>query len=59
MRVPKNTPERLAYSAREVASMLNISTKSVYRLCQRGLLRRSNALRTLLITRSSVEEFLK
>ncbi len=39
--------------------MLNISTKSVYRLCQRGLLRRSNALRTLLITRSSVEEFLK
>jgi hypothetical protein len=49
---------RLFYSAEEVRQMLGLkSTKTVYRLCQRNLLRRSNAVRTLLISRESLERF--
>ena len=51
--------ERLTFTAQETANMLSVSTKTVYRLCSRGLLKRSPALRTLLITRSSILEFLK
>jgi excisionase family DNA binding protein len=60
MKVPPDTNhEPLCYTTRQVSELLNVSTKTVYRLCQRGLLRRSNALRTLRIPRSSVEDFLK
>ena len=49
---------RLAYSVQEVAVMLNVSTKTVYNLIDRKLLRASKALRHIRITRMSVEEFL-
>ena len=52
-------PVRLAYSAQEVAGMLGVSRKSVYRLADRGLLRASKALRHLRITRESLEDFLR
>lgn len=50
--------DRLAYTAKEAADLLGINRKTVYRLCERGLLKRSSALRTILIPRSSIEEFL-
>lgn len=50
--------DRLALTTSETARVLGVSEKTVLRLCQRGLLKRSNALRTLLIPRSSIEEFL-
>ncbi len=49
---------RLAYSVREVAAMLNVSSKSVRRLLARDLLKASKALRHLRITRASLESFL-
>ena len=52
-------PQRLAFSVRETALMLGISEKSVRRLIDRGLLRRSRALRHLLIPRSEIEGFLR
>jgi excisionase family DNA binding protein len=56
---PDNSRGPLCYTAREAAEALNVSTKTVYRLCQRGLLQRSKALRTLRIPRWSVEQFLR
>ena len=50
---------RLVYSVEEVASMLNVSSKTVYRLVDRGLLKATKALRHLRITASSIEQFLK
>lgn len=65
VRPPANKPvasdrqQRLSYTANETAAMLGISRKEVYRLCQRGLLKRSTALRTLLIPKWSIEQFLR
>jgi excisionase family DNA binding protein len=53
---PAMLPE-LAYTVAEVAQILKVSEKSVNRLVDRGLLKASNALRHLRITRSSLEEF--
>lgn len=52
------TGERLAYSVSEVAAMLNLSTKSVRRLANRGLLKPCKALRHLRFTRADVENLL-
>ena len=52
-----NGSERMFYSVSEVAVMFNISSKSVYRLLDRGLLKSSNALRHKRISRASIEEF--
>lgn len=49
---------RLCYTAKEAAWVLGVSPKTVYRLCARGHLKRSTALRTLLITKTSVQDFL-
>ena len=50
---------RFAYSVEETAVLLGISTKSVYRLVKRGLLRPSKALRHLLIPATEIARFLE
>ncbi len=49
---------RLAYSVAEAASMLNLSTKTIYRLIDRNLLKAPKALRHKRITVRSLQEFL-
>jgi excisionase family DNA binding protein len=51
--------EQMAFTAAQAARALNTSVKTIYRLCQRGLLKRCRGLRTLRIPRSSIEDFLK
>jgi hypothetical protein len=54
-----STP-RLAHSARETADLLGgVCVKTIYRLVARGRLTRVKGVRTLLITRSSIEALLK
>jgi excisionase family DNA binding protein len=52
-------PERQAFSVGEVAVMLGVTPKSVYRLLQRGLLRSLKALRHHRIPRKEFERFLQ
>ncbi len=53
-------PERMAYNIRETAILLaGISTKSVRRLIDRGLLKRSIGLRHILIPRSEILRYLE
>jgi excisionase family DNA binding protein len=52
-----NLPQ-LVYTAAEAAVILKTSTKTIYRLVDRELLKASKALRHLRITRKSLEEFL-
>ena len=52
-------PDRQAYSVEEVAAMLGVTPKSVYRLLQRGLLRSLKALRHHRIPRKEFERFLQ
>jgi excisionase family DNA binding protein len=52
-------PERQAFSVGEVAVMLGVTPKSVYRLLQRGLLRSLKALRHHRIPRQEFERFLE
>ena len=54
-----NSAPRLAYTVQEVAEMLAVSPKTIYRLVDRGLLKSSKALRHLRITRQSIEAFLE
>ena len=49
---------RMVFTADEAAQALNTSVKTIYRLCQRGRLKRCG-IRTLRIPRSSIEDFLK
>jgi len=51
-------PAKVFYTVAEVASQFGISTKSVYRLLDRGVLRSSSALRKKMIPRASVETFI-
>jgi len=51
--------DKLAHSVAETATILGISTRSVHRLIERGLLRRSKALRKILIPHSEIEKFLR
>ena len=48
----------LAYSREEAAQLLGISTISLDRLCRRGLIRPSRALRKPLFTKAELERFL-
>jgi hypothetical protein len=60
MKSPENSNYApLCFTARQTAELLNVSIKTVRRLCERGLLHRSSALRTLLIPRTSIEDFLR
>lgn len=52
-------PERLAFSVKETAAMLGVSEKTVRRLVARGLLRRSKALRHLIIPKKEIQQFLE
>lgn len=52
-------PVPLVYTVEEAAAVLRISTKSVRRLLDRGLLTGSKALRKILIPRKQIEDFLK
>ncbi len=51
--------EKIAHSVAETANILGISTRSVHRLIERGFLRRSKALRKILIPRMEIEKFLR
>ena len=58
--MPLNTidlSQRIFLSATEVALLMGISKKTVYRLLDRGLLKSSSALRHKMILRASVDEF--
>lgn len=50
---------KLLFTIRETAYLLSVSEKSVRRFLERGLLQTSKALRTKLITRESIEKFVK
>ena len=52
------TLEKKTYTIREAADYLGISQDTVRRLIKRGLLRRSLALRKILIPAEDVENFL-
>lgn len=58
-RETQNELTRLLYSVNETATLLSISTKSVRRLLERGLLKANPALRIKLISRESIEAFAK
>ncbi len=50
---------KLLYTIKETAYILGIKEKSVRRLLERGLLKSNPALRIKLITRESIEAFVK
>jgi len=50
---------RLLFNVEETAQMLGgVSSKTVYRLVQRGLLKSSTAFRHKMISRKSIDEFI-
>jgi excisionase family DNA binding protein len=52
-------PLPLAYTVEEAAAALNVSTKTVRRLLDRGILTASKALRKKLIPQKQLDDFLK
>lgn len=50
--------DRLFYRVPQVAELLGVCNKTVYRLLQQGRLTASDALRTKLIPRASIEAFI-
>lgn len=57
---PENSKnKRRAYLLSEAAEIFGISTKSVRRLIDRGLLKNSKALRKIIIPASEIERFLR
>lgn len=48
----------LVYTASEAAAILKVNEKTVRRLVDRGLLKKSNSIRHIRITRLSLEDFL-
>lgn len=58
-RQSENQPSKLLYTIKDTAHILSVSEKSVRRFLERGLLKTSHALRTKLITRESIENFVK
>lgn len=59
IRIDQSKPAPLAYTVAEAAVALNVCTKTIRRLLDRGLLTSSNALRKKLIPRQQLDEFLK
>jgi excisionase family DNA binding protein len=55
----KEGSPRLAFTIQETANILGVSSKTVYRLIERVLLKSSKALRHKLIPRTEIERFLK
>lgn len=62
MRDSKNQKQfsevRMSYSVAEAAQLLGVSTKSIRRLMDRGLIRGSKALRKVIIPKTELEKFL-
>lgn len=60
-RVPAELPDgiQLAYTAAEASRLLSISTRTLKRLEERGLIRSSKALRTKLYSHRELERFLE
>ena len=56
---PKHDLPKLLFTIRETAYILGVSEKSVRRFLERGLLKASHALRIKLITRESIEDFVR
>lgn len=56
---PLDVNSRLAFTVNETAQVLGLSPISVYRLIQRGKLKASGDLRTKLISKKAIEEFLR
>ena len=56
---PKGDLPKLLYTIKETAYVLGVSVKTVRRLLERGLLKTSHAIRTKLITRESIDEFIR
>jgi len=52
-------PNRQTYSVKEIAAMLGVSTKSIYRIINRGLLRSLKGFRHHRIPRKELERFLQ
>ena len=52
-------PEKQWYSLKESAVYLACSTKTIYRLIERGLLKKSAGLRHIRITRQELDEYTK
>lgn len=52
------TVQKHAYTINEAADYLNVSRDTIRRLIKRGLLRRSLALRKILIPAEDIENFL-
>jgi hypothetical protein len=57
--IKKSFHDRLALNAGEAAEALGVSRTTLWRLCQRGLLKPSYALRTPLFAVSEIERFLR
>ena len=57
--VKKSYQDRLALNSSEAAEALGVSRTTLWRLCQRGLLKPSYALRTPLFALSEIERFLR
>jgi hypothetical protein len=51
--------QRLAYTTEETARLLGVSRVTLWRLCKRGLIRPSLALRTPLFSMTEIERFLR
>ena len=58
-RVELPLDERMAFSLTEAARLIGVSYTTAFRLCQRGQLKSSGALRKKLISRWELERFLK
>jgi len=54
----KNHQPQMVFTTEEVAAILKVSNKTVYRLVDRNFLRATKALRHLRITQKSLTEFL-
>ena len=52
-------PPKMAYSTKEAARLLSISTKTLHRLRERGLVRPGRALRTLMWPHAELVRFVK
>jgi excisionase family DNA binding protein len=52
-------PDRLTFSVKEVAAMLGVNSKTIYRLLDRQLIRSLKALRHHRIPRGELERFLR
>lgn len=51
--------QRLAYSIKEASKLIGISSASLYRLCERGVIRTTSSLRRKVIAKDELQRFLR